>query len=359
MPFRKCGRFGRGEFLREFQRFVNHDLHRRRAGSEFVNREPKDAPIDGRQPLQSPIFRELANEFVARFRLSDRLPRTAGRRTCECHPRRAQTSRNSAPFAFRVLMRHVPLEQHLQRKLPRLPAELISCRAAIYCGVFCESFRESWPISTAPMPSLVALIAAFEPGAVDRLFERVACENAEHHRNARIKLRDLDSAGGFGADVIVVSSLAAQHASDADNRIECFRCRPAFSRQSRISSDPGTRTISICFSVGSGLLERFERAIKQAVGDEIVELADDDPDAQSCCAQSAAYHCWLQLRMFNAPEILPAAFRETREFLRACLPSRSTRRKASLREIILLPASCPFRAPSLPSHTSRPAAHLR
>src|SRR5271156_662488 len=66
-------------------------------------------------------------------------------------------------------------------------------------------------------PGFVTLVPAFEARAVDGLFQRVAGQHAEGHRNARIELRQLNSARRFRGHVIVMRSLATQNASDADD----------------------------------------------------------------------------------------------------------------------------------------------
>ena len=143
---------------------------------------------------------------------------------------------------------------------------------------------------------VVALVAGFQARAVDGLFERVASENAERHRDAGVELRDLNSASGFRANIVVVRSFAAQDAADADDRIDAaggceFFCRKRDFERARDAHDFDL------FFVGACLFERFKRAGEQAVGDEIIELADDNTDAQSGCAQLAASHLWFRHRL--------------------------------------------------------------
>src|ERR1700676_2648543 len=67
---------------------------------------------------------------------------------------------------------------------------------------------------------LKTFVAALESGAIDGLLEGVACEHTENDGQTGVHLRELQSPRGFGANVIVVSRLAAQDATNSDERIE-------------------------------------------------------------------------------------------------------------------------------------------
>src|SRR5712671_1488041 len=67
--------------------------------------------------------------------------------------------------------------------------------------------------------SFKTFVAAFESGAIDGLFERVAGEHTENDREASVHLRQLQTACGFGANIIVMSGFAAQDAADGDEGI--------------------------------------------------------------------------------------------------------------------------------------------
>src|SRR6267154_265202 len=62
-------------------------------------------------------------------------------------------------------------------------------------------------------------VAAFESGAVDGLFKSVAGQHAENDGEAGVHLRELQTARGFGANIIVVCGFAAQDAADGDEGI--------------------------------------------------------------------------------------------------------------------------------------------
>src|SRR5712675_1031716 len=77
-------------------------------------------------------------------------------------------------------------------------------------------------------------VAAFESGAVDGLLESVAGQYAENDGEASVHLRELQTACGFRANVIVMSGFTAQDAADGDEGIvstgggEFFRCEGQF-----------------------------------------------------------------------------------------------------------------------------------
>src|SRR6267154_912980 len=77
-------------------------------------------------------------------------------------------------------------------------------------------------------------VAAFEARAINGLFESVAGQYAEDEGGAGVHLRELQTASGFRANVIVMSRFAAQDAADSDERIvtagggEFFRCEGKF-----------------------------------------------------------------------------------------------------------------------------------
>src|SRR5260370_11040228 len=78
------------------------------------------------------------------------------------------------------------------------------------------------------------LVAALEAGAVDGLFEGVAGQHAKNNGEAGVHLRELQTARGFGANVIVMRGFSAQNAANCDERIvaagsgEFFCCEGKF-----------------------------------------------------------------------------------------------------------------------------------
>src|SRR6266436_2664007 len=62
-------------------------------------------------------------------------------------------------------------------------------------------------------------VAAFESGAVDGLFKSVAGQHAENDGEAGVHLRELQTARGFRANVIVMRGLASENAANGDERI--------------------------------------------------------------------------------------------------------------------------------------------
>ena len=148
-------------------------------------------------------------------------------RICAWNRRRARTSRNVVPRSAGSWPRHVPLEKHLQRELAGFAAQRHANGAARAAGAFDTSRWMAAPGFFGNLAHqlrhfdrgearLVTLIAAFQSGAIDRLFERVACEDAKNHRHAGIELRQLNAARGFRHDV---------HRSAKSRRAERSRCK--------------------------------------------------------------------------------------------------------------------------------------
>ena len=127
------------------------------------------------------------------------------------------------------------------------------------------------------------MLPLFQARAIDGLFERVAGEHAEDHRHARIELRELDAARRFRRHVIVVRGLAAQHAADANDRIEAAGGGKLLRRNRESQTIPERERFRSVSSRLRRLLKRIERAGEEPVGDEAVELADDDAEVQSRC----------------------------------------------------------------------------
>src|SRR5215470_15107656 len=60
-------------------------------------------------------------------------------------------------------------------------------------------------------PRFEPLVAPFQPGAIDGLLCGVAGEHTKNDWHTGIHLCELQAAGGFCANVVVVRSLAADH----------------------------------------------------------------------------------------------------------------------------------------------------
>src|SRR5207237_9048622 len=67
-----------------------------------------------------------------------------------------------------------------------------------------------------------SLVAHLQSGAIDGLFERVAGENAESMWHSSLLCRLPNPACDLVHDNVVVSSVAAQQASEADDGVVCL-----------------------------------------------------------------------------------------------------------------------------------------
>src|ERR1700722_2662492 len=160
----KCWGFCRGKFLRELEGFVYYHFHWCCAGFEFVNCQPQNIAVHGGQALELPVLRKFPEQRVICGCLRDRAFEKLVRKF-SCGIRGARLFPKMLLDLFWFLMRHVPLEEHLQRKLARLAPkshrfprrglalrlpEGVRAGAALGAG---ESLRESCAISTAPIPA--------------------------------------------------------------------------------------------------------------------------------------------------------------------------------------------------------------
>src|SRR5712664_1809933 len=95
------------------------------------------------------------------------------------------------------------------------------------------------------------LVAALEAGAVDGLLEGVAGEHAKNNGEAGVHLRELQTARGFRANVIVMRGFASENAANGDERIvaagsgEFFCCEGKFEGAGYMD-DVDVFALSIC-----------------------------------------------------------------------------------------------------------------
>src|SRR5712692_2594816 len=132
--------------------------------------------------------------------------------------------------------------------------------------------------------SLEALVSALQARAVDGLFESIAGEHAKNHGHAGIHLRELHAARDFRGDVLEVRGFAAQNTADGHYRVVIPRLTH-FLRGNGNLKRAGHPYDFHLLRMRPSAFERVERSSKQAFGDEAVEAADDDTEAQPGGAQ--------------------------------------------------------------------------
>src|SRR5215472_17308750 len=133
-----------------------------------------------------------------------------------------------------------------------------------------------------------ALVAALEACAVDGLLEGVAGEDAEHYRDAGIHLRELQAARGFGADVIVMCGLATEDAADGDEGVVTAGSGKFFRGQRKFERAGYMHDVHI-LAGRAAALQGIHGALQKTLGDEAVEAADDDAEAQATGGESSVY----------------------------------------------------------------------
>src|SRR5215475_12182630 len=143
-------------------------------------------------------------------------------------------------------------------------------------------------------PGFKSLVAAFQAGSVDRLFQRIAGKHAENHGHAGIHLRQLQAARCFRTNVVVVRGFAAQYAADCDQRVVAAGKRQFFRGQRQLKRAGNVDDVHIA-RLRSGPRERVHRRRKQAFGDEAVEATDRDRETQTVRREFTADFSGLEL----------------------------------------------------------------
>src|SRR5215469_16970034 len=133
-----------------------------------------------------------------------------------------------------------------------------------------------------------ALVATLEACAIDGLLERVAGEDAEHDRDAGIHLRELQAARGFRADIIIMCRLATEDAADGDEGVVTAGDGKFFQGQRKFERARYVHDVHILASRAASL-QSVHGALQKALGDEAVEAADDDAEAQAAGSESSVY----------------------------------------------------------------------
>src|SRR5208337_4060119 len=131
-----------------------------------------------------------------------------------------------------------------------------------------------------PEPRLKAFVAAFQARAIDGLLERFASQHAKHDGNPGVHLRELQTPRRFGADIIVMRGFAADNAPDGNQRIVFSGRREFFGRQWQFKRTRHMRHINV-LAARARALQGIYRALQQPLGNEAVEPADNDPEAQT------------------------------------------------------------------------------
>src|SRR5882762_338350 len=131
-----------------------------------------------------------------------------------------------------------------------------------------------------------SFVAAFEAGAINGLFESVAGQHTENYRKAGVHLRELQTACGFRANIIVVCGFAAQDAADGDEGIISTGGSKFFRGQRKFESAGNVDDIDV-FVFRASATESVDGSRQQTIGNEAVEAAHHDAEAQTDGSQFA------------------------------------------------------------------------
>ena len=144
---------------------------------------------------------------------------------------------------------------------------------------------------------LEALVAHLQSRPVDCLLEGFAGEDAEGMWHSGLLCRLSDAARDFIDDDVVVRSVAAQKASDADDGVvfSCFRQR---ARGGRNLESAGSADDIDCFFGHARAHQSIERALQEPLSNEGVESRDDNAEAFSRAVQITLKRLPMETRAF-------------------------------------------------------------
>jgi hypothetical protein len=171
------------------------------------------------------------------------------------------------------------LIQRLQSQPPRRLA-----RAAGSVTTYPDGAKDS-PFRSPPARQSAPLLPALPPArsTACSTVSVVSTPNAIGTPDSSAMRRD--AAGAFAGDVIEMRCLAADHRAQRDDAHRSGRDSASLRATMGISNAPGTRTISICFSLHAVALQRIESAAQQRFDHEIVEARRDHDESQIASQQ--------------------------------------------------------------------------
>ena len=135
---------------------------------------------------------------------------------------------------------------------------------------------------------LEALVAGLGAGPLDRLLDGVGGEHAEHDGHAGVELHPLDAGRALAGHVLVVARRAADHRAQADHRVEVARGGEALGHERQLERARRPRDGDRCL-VDAVAQQAVAATGQQPLGDEVVEAAAGDGDAQAVAAELAAH----------------------------------------------------------------------
>src|SRR5712675_2272095 len=125
--------------------------------------------------------------------------------------------------------------------------------------------------------SFKTFVATLESSAVDGLLERVAGQHTENNGEASVHLRELQTARGFRANIIVVCGFAAQDAADGDEGVVSTGGSKFFRGQRKFESAGNVDDIDV-FVFRASAAESVHGSRQQTIGNEAIEAAHHDAE---------------------------------------------------------------------------------
>jgi hypothetical protein len=133
---------------------------------------------------------------------------------------------------------------------------------------------------------LQSFVAHLQPGAIDRLLQRLASQHTKGMRNASLLCRLPDAARDFVHDDVVVCRIAAQQTADADDRVVLFRFRQGASGDGNFECARNTNEGDVFF-LSAGAEQPIVCALKKPLCNKGIEARDYKSKALTGRAQSA------------------------------------------------------------------------
>jgi hypothetical protein len=120
-----------------------------------------------------------------------------------------------------------------------------------------------------------SLVTALQAGTIDRLFERIAGENAEGMRNSGFLSRLADATRDFVGDYVIVQRIAAEKATDTDDGVVFASLSERAGGGGDLERAGDTDNV-YSRDIGSCASQTLVRTLKQAFCYELIKAGNDD-----------------------------------------------------------------------------------
>lgn len=134
--------------------------------------------------------------------------------------------------------------------------------------------------------SLKALVARFDPGAIESLFKRLTGEDTEGVGDTGFLLRLTDSTSDLGVDRFVVGGFATEEAAESDDRVKLLRFGESSRGRGNLPGTGDTDDLDVRLA-GTASEKTVEGSLEQAVRDNSVPTGGNDGEGHAYGTQIA------------------------------------------------------------------------